>query len=101
MTREEIYQQIEEMFGSGPTFFKMVPNSSLELEWQLFRRVQFDEGPIPDKCRELMGVAVWPSPNVITAPSTIPRWPASTVRPMPRSRALCTTQGRAPAGAPI
>ena len=58
MTREEIYQQIEEMFGSVPTFFKTVPDSSLELEWQLFRRVQFDEGPIPDKCRELMGVAV-------------------------------------------
>ena len=50
--------QIEEMFGSVPTFFKMVPDSSLELEWQLFKRVQFDEGPIPNKYRELIGVAV-------------------------------------------
>ena len=46
------------MFGSVPTFFKMVPDSSLELEWQLFKRVQFDEGPIPNKYRELIGVAV-------------------------------------------
>jgi AhpD family alkylhydroperoxidase len=53
-----IYQQIEEMFSSVPTFFKTVPDSSLELEWQLFKRVQFDEGPIPNKYRELIGVAI-------------------------------------------
>jgi AhpD family alkylhydroperoxidase len=58
VTREEIYKQIEEMFGSVPSFFKKVPDASLELEWQLFKRVQFDEGAIPNKYRELIGVAV-------------------------------------------
>jgi AhpD family alkylhydroperoxidase len=58
MKREEIYKQIEELFGSVPSFFKAVPDSSLELEWQLFKRVQFDDGPIPNKYRELAGVAV-------------------------------------------
>jgi len=38
--------------------FKAVPDSTLELEWQLFKRVQMDEGAIPNKYRELMGVAI-------------------------------------------
>jgi AhpD family alkylhydroperoxidase len=58
MTRNEIYKEIEEMFGLVPGFFKNVPDSSLELEWHLFKRVQFDEGPIPNKYRELIGLAI-------------------------------------------
>jgi AhpD family alkylhydroperoxidase len=58
VTREEIYRQIREMFGDVPSFFQKVPDSSLELEWELFQRVQFAEGPIPNKYRELLGIAV-------------------------------------------
>ncbi len=58
MNREEIYKEIEQMFGLVPSMFKTVPDSSLELEWKLFKRVQFDEGPIPNKYRELIGVAI-------------------------------------------
>lgn len=58
MKREEVYKQIKEVFGLVPSMFKAVPDSSLELEWQLFKRVQFDEGPIPNKYRELIGVAI-------------------------------------------
>lgn len=58
MKREEVYKQIKETFGLVPSMFKAVPDSSLELEWQLFKRVQFDEGPIPNKYRELIGVAI-------------------------------------------
>jgi AhpD family alkylhydroperoxidase len=58
MNRQEIYKEMEEMFGLVPSFFKLVPDSSLELEWKLFKRVQFDEGPIPNKYRELIGVAI-------------------------------------------
>jgi AhpD family alkylhydroperoxidase len=58
MTRQEVYKEIEQMFGLIPAMFKAIPDSSLELEWQLFRHVQFDEGPIPNKYRELIGVAV-------------------------------------------
>jgi AhpD family alkylhydroperoxidase len=53
-----VYKEIEQMFGLVPGMFKTIPDSSLELEWQLFNRVQFDEGPIPNKYRELIGVAV-------------------------------------------
>ena len=58
MTREEVYKEIEDTFGLVPSFFKEVPDSSLELEWKLMKRVQFDDGPIPNKFRELIGVAV-------------------------------------------
>jgi AhpD family alkylhydroperoxidase len=58
MNRQEVYKEIESMFGLVPTFFKLVPDSSLELEWKLFKRVQFDEGPLPNKYRELIGVAI-------------------------------------------
>ena len=58
MNRQEVYKEIEEMFGFVPTFFKSVPDSTLELEWKLFKRVQFDPGPIPNKYRELMGLAI-------------------------------------------
>jgi len=58
MTRQEVYNQITEMFGLVPSFFKELPDSTLELEWQLMKRSQFDEGPIPNKYRELIGVAI-------------------------------------------
>jgi len=58
MTRLEVYQEIEEMFGLVPSFFKMIPDSTLELEWELMKRVQFDEGAIPTKYRELIGLAI-------------------------------------------
>jgi hypothetical protein len=42
---------IEGMFGLVLSMFKVVPDSSLELEWRLFKRVRFDEGPSPSKYR--------------------------------------------------
>jgi AhpD family alkylhydroperoxidase len=58
MNREKIYKEIEEMFGLVPSMFKSVPDSSLELEWRLFKTVQFEEGAISNKYRELIGVAL-------------------------------------------
>lgn len=58
MKREEVYKEIEAMFGLVPSMFKSIPDSTLELEWLLFKRVQFEEGPIPNKYRELIGVAI-------------------------------------------
>lgn len=58
MSREQIYKEIEEMFGVVPSMFKAVPDSSLELEWHLFKKVQFDKGAIPNKYRELIGLAI-------------------------------------------
>jgi AhpD family alkylhydroperoxidase len=58
MTRQEVYHEIEETFGLVPSMFRALPDSSLELEWQLFKRVQLEESPIPNKYRELIGLAI-------------------------------------------
>ena len=58
MSRNEIYKEIEETFGLVPSFLKTIPDSSLELEWNLMKQVQLEEGAIPNKYRELMGIAM-------------------------------------------
>jgi AhpD family alkylhydroperoxidase len=58
MNREEIYKEMELTLGLVPSFFKLIPDSTLELEWELFKRVQLDESPIPNKYRELIGLAI-------------------------------------------
>lgn len=57
MSRDEVYKDIEGMFGFVPSFLKAVPDSTLELEWRLIKKEEFEEGPIPNKYRELIGVA--------------------------------------------
>jgi AhpD family alkylhydroperoxidase len=58
MTRQQVYREIEGMFGLVPSFFKRVPDSTLEPEWELFKRVQLEDGPVPNKYKELIGVAI-------------------------------------------
>jgi AhpD family alkylhydroperoxidase len=58
MARAAIYKEIEAMFGLVPSMFKSVPDATLEYEWRLFKGVQFDPGAIPNKYRELIGVAI-------------------------------------------
>ena len=58
MTRNEIYKEIEGAFGLVPSFFKALPDSTLELEWKLFVRSQIEEGPISNKNRELIGIGI-------------------------------------------
>lgn len=58
MTRAEVYKDIEETFGLVPSFIKLIPDSTLELEWKLMKQVQLAEGVIPNKYRELIGLGV-------------------------------------------
>ncbi len=58
MSRKEIYKEIENKFGLVPSFFKLIPDSSLEHEWELFKAVQLDDTAIPNKYKELIGVAL-------------------------------------------
>ena len=49
-TREQIYRDIEAMFGLVPSMFKQVPDSSLELEWQ----PELSDGPrVIFRCQQL------------------------------------------------
>ena len=54
--RHEIYHEIEQMMGLVPTMFKLLPDSSIDQEWELFKKVQIEETIIPHKYRELIGV---------------------------------------------
>jgi AhpD family alkylhydroperoxidase len=56
--RKQTYKEIEKTLGLVPSFFKAVPDSTLELEWELMKRVQMERGPIPNKYRELIGLAM-------------------------------------------
>ena len=58
MKRQDVYKDIEETFGLVPSFFKKIPDSCLELEWNLFKKIQLEESPIPNKYRELIGIAI-------------------------------------------
>lgn len=58
MNRKEVFQDIENTLGKVPSFFKLIPDRSLELEWNLFKTLQLNESPIPNKYKELIGVAV-------------------------------------------
>lgn len=58
MTRREVFREIEERLGNVPTFFKTVPDRSLEWEWSLFKTLHLDTGSIPDKYKALTGVAI-------------------------------------------
>lgn len=58
MNRKQVYQDIEKTLGKVPQFFKLVPDRSLELEWDLFKTIQLAESPIPNKYKELIGVGI-------------------------------------------
>ena len=58
MKRQEIYKEIESTWGTVPTTLKTIPDVSLEYEWQLMKLVHMEPGPIPNKYRALMGLAM-------------------------------------------
>ena len=58
MNRQQIYDEMKETFGLVPTFFKSIPDNSLEYEWRVFRATQLDETAIPNKYKELIGLGI-------------------------------------------
>lgn len=56
--RTEVEQEIQDTLGLVPSFFKNIPDEYFDYEWQLFKRLQFGETLIPNKYKELMGVAL-------------------------------------------
>lgn len=57
-TRAQVYDDIKATLGLVPSFFKLLPDGSLEIEWELMKQVQMVPGPIPNKYRELIGLAI-------------------------------------------
>lgn len=56
--RHEAERDIEATMGLVPEFFKQVPDYLLPTEWASFKALEFGETAIPNKYKELIGLAV-------------------------------------------
>jgi AhpD family alkylhydroperoxidase len=56
--RKQVYAEMEDMLSVVPSMFTRMPDDELDMEWALFKRLQFEEGPIPNKYRELIGLGI-------------------------------------------
>ena len=57
-TRRQVEAEIKEELGLVPSFFQSIPDNYIDLEWELFKRLELGETLIPNKYKELMGVAL-------------------------------------------
>lgn len=58
LTRAEVEADMKETLGIVPSFFARIPDQFLASEWQLMKELEFGETRIPNKYKELIGVAV-------------------------------------------
>jgi AhpD family alkylhydroperoxidase len=58
MTRDQVYADMKATFGEVPGFFTQMPDDELPLEWALFKHMGETQGAVPEKYRELIGIAV-------------------------------------------
>lgn len=56
--RQAVYADMTQTLGFVPGFFKTIPDVSLADEWNTMKAVQMAPGAIPNKYRELIGLAV-------------------------------------------
>jgi AhpD family alkylhydroperoxidase len=54
----KVLQEIQESFGLVPVWLKSMPPPALEGFWTIFRDLQLQETKIPNKYKELIGIAV-------------------------------------------
>ncbi len=58
MSRSDVHQEMKEMFGTVISFIDEIPDDFIDSEWDLIKRLQFGETLIPNKYKELIGLAV-------------------------------------------
>lgn len=56
--RKDVEAEIKEELGIVPGFLKSIPEQYLDFEWQLFKSLELGETHIPNKYKELMGIAI-------------------------------------------
>ena len=54
----QVKKDMKETVGLVPSFFKDIPDEFLDHEWQLFKRLELGKTRIPNKYKELMGIAL-------------------------------------------
>jgi AhpD family alkylhydroperoxidase len=57
-SRTDVEADMRETLGLVPSFFGRIPDELLEHEWAIFKRLELGETLIPNKYKELMGVAL-------------------------------------------
>ncbi|MBB5121162.1 hypothetical protein AF335_01925 [Streptomyces eurocidicus] len=57
-SRAEVEAEIKERLGLVPHFISGIPDDLLEHEWEIFKRIELGETLIPNKYKELMGIAL-------------------------------------------
>lgn len=58
MARSDVHREMKEMFGEVIGFVDLIPDAYIDAEWDLIKRVQLAETLIPNKYKELIGLAV-------------------------------------------
>ena len=56
--RGEVESEIKETLGLVPSFFAKIPDQLLEAEWEIFKTLELGETLIPNKYKELIGIAL-------------------------------------------
>jgi AhpD family alkylhydroperoxidase len=56
--RPAVEAEIRETLGLVPGFFSQIPDSLLDAEWEIFKTIELGETLIPNKYKELMGIAL-------------------------------------------
>ncbi|MFE9651250.1 carboxymuconolactone decarboxylase family protein [Streptomyces sp. NPDC006365] len=57
-SRGAVESEIKETLGLVPHFFARIPDDLLDHEWEIFRKLELGETLIPNKYKELIGLAV-------------------------------------------
>lgn len=58
MARSDVHREMKEMFGEVLGFIDLIPDQFIDAEWELIKGVQLGETLIPNKYKELIGLAV-------------------------------------------
>src|SRR5512137_389648 len=56
--KSDVLREMEQMFGRVPGWAKMLPDVTVEAVWTMMRDFQLAETKIPNKYKELIGLAV-------------------------------------------
>lgn len=57
-SRSEVENEMRDMLGLVPTFFNKIPDQYIGHEWELFKNIELGETQIPNKYKELIGIAL-------------------------------------------
>ncbi|QBI54865.1 carboxymuconolactone decarboxylase family protein [Streptomonospora litoralis] len=58
MNRGEVEADIKNTMGLVPHFFDQIPDQLMAPEWEIFKRLELGETLIPNKYKELIGIAL-------------------------------------------